>query len=548
MTANPRYVLIKRLSQGGAAEVFLARHTSEDGFARACAVKRLHPSLAADADYVARLRDEADLCRRLRHDNIVPVLDAIEIDGAPAVVMDYVDGVDLGALLEVLQAGGGRMPTPVAVFIAAEIASGLAYAHGKVDEATGQPLGIVHRDVSPQNVLLGFEGAVKLADFGVARASRRHADTAPGVVYGKYRYMSPEQIEGGGMDHRTDVFALSAVLWECLAGVSPFNGGTGTEIIAAILESRTVAPLRQLNPALDERFVAYVEKGFAVLPDARHASAAHMERELRGYLAVTHPGFTRYDLAAYVKATMTAERQARQEDVRQVVDASIPAPATPIKLPTLATRLKQSAELWLDLASNRFSRRHLDPAKPGAEALAPEPFLSREGDQAPAAAAEALDAGFVPDLTPDAAAAAAPAAVAPGILAPRSLHAAAYQRHSGTLRTLPGNTYRHARQVMMRQRRRRRFRTVLRAGGLLVALGLAIAVFMPPSSNLAARTKQLLRQGRDAPKILIRIMPARRRAPRLKAAEETAGRGKPRAQAAAASPQRPRRPAPPSAP
>jgi hypothetical protein len=341
--------------------------------------------------------------------------------------------------------------------------------------------------------------------------------------------MSPEQINGAGIDHRTDVFALTAVLWECLAGQAPFTGTTAPDIIASILESRLVAPLRELNPSLDERFVAFVEKGLAVVPEARHQSAALLERDLRAYLALRHPGFTRRDLATFVQEVMGAEREARQQDIRQVIEAAAPAPGAadaPPKLPSLATRLKQSAELWLDLASQRLSRHHLDPADadPDGSVVLHLDDAPEAAPPAQARAADNADAGFRPDLSADPAAP-TPSLVAPGRVTPRANRAAHYQQHNGTLRTLPSNTYRHARKMMMRAQRRRRLKSLLKATVVLGALAACAWYFVSPGTGTPAdRFRAMLRQGRSIPQLQMLIGSPRRRPPRFQPVSANAER------------------------
>ena len=219
------------IGQGGMAEVFEARLEGPQQFSRPCVVKRLRPELLALPDQVTHFLEEARLMAQLQHPNLVQVFDLGEADGQYFIAMERVDGPALSRLLEVLHRAGERLPIEIAVYIAARVAEGLHFAHELIDSTTHKPLQIVHRDVSPQNILLGLGGDVKLADFGIAKAELEHRPpTQLGIAKGKPAYMSPEQARAQPVDRRTDLYALGVVLWEMLTGAALFTDGTRRSI------------------------------------------------------------------------------------------------------------------------------------------------------------------------------------------------------------------------------------------------------------------------------------------------------------------------------
>jgi len=260
-----RYTIVRRLAVGGMAEVYLARMRGQHGFARSVVVKRIRPALARTGQIRRMFADEARVAAHLAHVNIAQVIDVGEEGGEPYLVMEYVEGRDVHALLE--EAGGRGLPIDIAVAVALGVAAGLDHAHGRRD-ADGRPLEIVHRDVSPSNVMVGFDGNVKLLDFGVAKAQGARDVTRAGTVKGKLQYMSPEQSLGLAVDLRSDLFSLGTVLYEMLVGTRPFETG-------AVL----VAPARRrpaVSPALDALVLQLLENE----PSRRPASAEEVSTAL----------------------------------------------------------------------------------------------------------------------------------------------------------------------------------------------------------------------------------------------------------------------------
>src|SRR5580693_2863557 len=230
------YELIERVATGGMAEVYLARRAGPHGFQKVVAVKRILPQLAQDVDFVAMFVDEARVCARLSHPNIVQVFDFGEEEGELYMAMEYVDGTTGARLIRAAAAQGIELPLDACLLVALSLLRGLEYAHAARDEA-GKPLSLVHRDVSPGNVLIDGSGTVKLTDFGIARAAQIERRTDAGQLKGKLGYMSPEQVLGRDLDARSDIFTLGIVLAEMLILRPLFSGGKELDVLLRIRDA-----------------------------------------------------------------------------------------------------------------------------------------------------------------------------------------------------------------------------------------------------------------------------------------------------------------------
>src|SRR5579883_1372399 len=268
-----QFDIVRRLGAGGMAEVFLAKKRGAEGTYKVLVLKRILPTHGSSRRFRAMFIEEAHLATRLNHPNVVQVYEFQDFgDDGLLLAMEYVEGCDLGRLMSAAKAGGARLAPWVGAWIIAEAAKGLHYAHEKKDEA-GQALEIVHRDVSPQNILLAYEGAVKIADFGIASA-RLFAEEL-GVLKGKFGYMSPEQARGESVDRRSDIYALGVIFWEILAG-RPLHGGLGGEALLDIVRSGIIEPPTTYVPDVPPELEAIVLKALSASRDERYPTAREL--------------------------------------------------------------------------------------------------------------------------------------------------------------------------------------------------------------------------------------------------------------------------------
>lgn len=308
------YELQKRIAVGGLAEIWLARKGGLLGFEQLYALKFLLPQHAQSAEQRSWMVDEARLTARLDHPNIIKVHDLAEADGTLYVAMEYVQGLDLSKLVARANEHGEHIPLEVAAFVAGEVCAALDYAHTRTD-ASGASLQIVHRDISPQNLLLGVGGEVKLIDFGVAMtASGGRMDTKTGIIKGKLQYMAPEYAVGARQDARSDLFSLGLCLYEMITGRSAYDSHNPAQLIAAVKNASFDAPRRQrpdLPPDLEQIVLTALRKD----SDARFGSALEMQRALSSFVARHAPNFTKVELAAYI-ARMLEDPQPAKHSLR----------------------------------------------------------------------------------------------------------------------------------------------------------------------------------------------------------------------------------------
>ena len=290
-TAAPRligrYLVFGEIASGGMATVHYGRMTGSVGFARTVAVKRLHPQFAKDPEFVTMFLDEARVAGRIRHPNVVPTLDVVATEGEIFLAMEYVQGESLSKLLKMAR-DKGRPPSPqIVATIIANLLHGLHAAHEAKDEH-GRPLGIVHRDVSPQNVLVGADGVARVLDFGVAKAAGRLQTTREGQVKGKLSYMSPEQLNGGSVTRLADIYAAAVVLWETLTQERLFDGDNEAMTLVRVLEGKVDPPSRWvpiLPPGTDE----VVLRGLAQDPTTRFQTAREFAVAIERTMGLASP-------------------------------------------------------------------------------------------------------------------------------------------------------------------------------------------------------------------------------------------------------------------
>lgn len=281
------YQLVEKVATGGMAEVFRAKRSGVEGFEKVVALKRILPHLSDNKEFVDLFIDEAKMVAGLTHPNIVQIFDLGKIDDTYFIAMEYVHGHDLRTILRRAKDKGIRIPLDLCVFVIGRVAAALEYAHRKKDEA-GRPLRIVHRDVSPQNILIAFEGEVKLTDFGIAKATSKATSTDRGALRGKLLYMSPEQATGKAMDKRADVFSLGVCFYEMITDRKPFMGTSEKSILEMVRECR-ISPPSMVNPRIPERIEKVVMKALDRDPEQRYQDAGEMLRDLERALQDRQP-------------------------------------------------------------------------------------------------------------------------------------------------------------------------------------------------------------------------------------------------------------------
>ncbi|WP_420718253.1 protein kinase domain-containing protein [Pyxidicoccus sp. MSG2] len=340
-----RYELVSWLGRGGMAETWRARLVGDAGVTKPVLIKKVLPEFSGDEAFISMFISEARISATLSHGNVAQVFDFGQVDGDYFLAMEYVDGQPLHRILKrALRSGFSCLPVPVATFIALEMCRGLHYAHTRTDEK-GQPLGIVHRDISPDNVLVSYEGQVKIVDFGIAKARLlRTFDTEPGVVKGKYLFFSPEQARGEAVDARTDVWATGLVLYEMLCGQRPLTGPPQT-VMVRMARGDFPAP-SELRGGIPAALDALVMRALAVDLPARFESSHAFGDALAGFLYGFDPRFSSVNLAHLVRELF------REELAKEGREMSVPP------------SFREELALWRSTAPNLTPTRNGDGPSP----------------------------------------------------------------------------------------------------------------------------------------------------------------------------------------
>src|SRR5512143_577636 len=287
------------------AEVFKAKSYGVEGFEKIIAIKRILPTMGEDRDFIKMFIDEAKIAGQLAHANICQIFELGRIDGSHFIAMEYIGGKDLLQIQNRLRKIKQPMPIAMACFSIAKVLEGLDYAHRKRDPL-GRPLEIVHRDCSPQNVLVSYEGEVKVIDFGIAKATSRNSRTMAGVLKGKFGYMSPEQVRGLPLDRRSDIFALGTMLYECLTGERLFQGETDFSTLEKV-RNVDVQPPRAVNPKIPEAIEKIILKALAKDVDDRYQWCSEMLADLQAFLMSQDVVFTAKSLSSWLKEVFQTE-------------------------------------------------------------------------------------------------------------------------------------------------------------------------------------------------------------------------------------------------
>jgi serine/threonine-protein kinase len=323
-----RYEILMQVAKGGMAAVWAARLLGSRGFQKLVAIKTMLPDLSDDLDFEAMFQDEARLAARIRHPHVVEIVDLGEEDDWLYIVMEWVDGETIFTLNKHANAKGG-IPLPILLRIVSETCAGLHAAHELRDDR-GQLLNLVHRDISPQNVMVSFDGIVKIVDFGVAKATGRlHETRVTGIMKGKVPYLSPEQLTTGKVDRRSDIFSLGVLIYVMVSGKHPFRADADPKTMDNICK-RAHVPLRDLIPTVPPELEAIVDRALAKDPAERWPDCAAMQRVVDRLASSLGPPVTDGDVARYVRATLgelVEERRKRLAVSIQLADARIATPA-----------------------------------------------------------------------------------------------------------------------------------------------------------------------------------------------------------------------------
>ncbi len=310
MGVEQRYRVVERLEAGGMAEVFKGESLSVQGFKKQVAIKRVLPHLAQNKNFISMFLDEARLGARLTHANIVTVFDIGAADNTFFIVMEFVDGCNLKTIIETYRQAGRRLGVKESLFISMQALNGLSFAHELTDDE-GKDLHIVHRDISPPNILLSKRGEVKVTDFGLAKATTQLEKTDPGVVKGKFSYLSPEAALGQPVDARTDVFALGIVLWEMLAGRRLFLGETDFQTVKLVQQAQ-IPSLSRINPEVDTELEKVIGGALTQDTKSRYQSAREFQDAVAGYLFSRKLKVTAFDVATLVKSALEQKAQLKK--------------------------------------------------------------------------------------------------------------------------------------------------------------------------------------------------------------------------------------------
>jgi serine/threonine protein kinase len=293
-------MLVERIASGGMAEIFRASTEGPDGAERTVAIKRILPERARNVEFMGMFLNEARIAATLHHPNVIEAYDFGSENGAYYLAMEYLRGQDTRRIVHGLAKSGQKLPLEIAIAAAIGIATGLHYVHERLDK-NGNPLGLVHRDVSPQNIFLTTSGGVKLVDFGVAKAVHRVSDTLSGTIKGKVTYMSPEQVRADRLDRRSDIFSLSIVLWELTVGRRLFEGVSEAMVMNAIEKLDAPRP-SQMAPRYPADLEAIVMKGLSRHRGQRYQSAEEMRADLEAFAREHKLDVSARRVAAFVRS------------------------------------------------------------------------------------------------------------------------------------------------------------------------------------------------------------------------------------------------------
>lgn len=371
-----KYILLERLAAGGMAEVYLSKSTGAVGVNKFVAIKRILPQYSDHQEFIEMFKEEAKIAVNLNHGNVVSIYDFGVERSQFFLVMEYVEGRNLRQILNELKKSNTQFVIEQIVYMMKEVAAGLDHAHRCIDGTTGKPLNIVHRDMSPQNIMVSFEGEVKIIDFGIAKAETQLEATKAGTLKGKYGYMSPEQADGQSIDPRTDIFSLGIVLWELLANDRLFTSNSEAAILRKIRECQ-VPSIRKINPSVPPELERIVNKALAKDKSLRYQTAAALHRDLNRFLNTQYPEFSPHDFSVFMKNAFSAafleqrrklvefaKIQGNQAEDKTVVTQTDLRSNTAPRPPAAAPAAFENDEEKLNLDTSTDIRVNLDNLKP----------------------------------------------------------------------------------------------------------------------------------------------------------------------------------------
>lgn len=365
-----RCELFQPIARGGMATVHLGRWVGMGGFRKVVAVKAMHPQFARDPDFVGMFLDEARVVARIRHPNVIATLDLVEEAGDLFIVMDYVEGVTLSYLAKQVRQRKSMMPVAIVKRIMSGVLHGLHAAH-EAKNAKGEPLCVIHRDVSPENILVGTDGYARLIDFGIARALGRSSETRAGVIKGKLSYLAPEQLLEKPLSRRTDVYGASVVTWQCLTGRRLFEGDNAGEIAMKVIQAPVPEP-GEVAEGIDEAIGRIVMRGLSRPPKMRWPTAEAMAEAIEA-----SGGLASHRAVGEWVASVAAERVEQSARVVRAVEAAPDMPESSSHRITRAPTIPDlEVEVWTGTGEHEPSRtdvtseadaggRHDAPARPG---------------------------------------------------------------------------------------------------------------------------------------------------------------------------------------
>lgn len=303
-----KYILLEKIATGGMAEIYLARATGAENVSKFFAIKRILPQFSQNYEFVQMFKEEAKIAIQLSHANIVPIFEFGEENGQFYLAMEFVEGRNLRQVLTYAKKREESLDIPMCAYIIKEAARGLSNAHNSVDGTTGAPLNITHRDISPQNIMLSFEGEVKIVDFGIAKAESKIESTRAGTLKGKFGYMSPEQAEGQDVDFRTDIFSLGIVLWELLAKDRLFVSNNEMNTLKKIRDCQ-IPSLRKIDSNIPAELERITNKALTRDRTLRYQSSEEMYLDLNVFLNKHYPEFSAQGLSRVLKLIFQTERE-----------------------------------------------------------------------------------------------------------------------------------------------------------------------------------------------------------------------------------------------